>query len=218
MGWLGAQDLARETRRSVYASLRGFYRWAVRAGHVEVSPADGLPSVRPEVPCPRPTPEVEYRRAVSAADPRVRLILRLAAQAGLRRAEIAQIHRRDLTSDLLGRSLIVHGKGGVVRVVPLPGPLALEVEAACAAGHGYAFPGEISGHLSARWVGKLATRALPEGWSLHSLRHRFATAAYGSERDLIAVQQLLGHASVATTQRYVATGQDRLRRAAAGAA
>ena len=94
VGWVGSQDWARETRRSVYASLRGFYRWAVRAGHVEVSPADGLPSVRPEVPCPRPTPEVEYRRAVSAADPRVRLILRLAAQAGLRRAEIAQIHQR----------------------------------------------------------------------------------------------------------------------------
>lgn len=52
---------------------------------------------------------------------------------------------------------------------------------------------------------------MPEGWTLHTLRHRFATRAYSIDRDLLAVQTLLGHASPVTTRRYVAVGEDRLR-------
>lgn len=138
----------------------------------------------------------------------MRLILRLAAEVGLRRAEIASIHSHDLVDDLLGWSLVVHGKGGRERVVPLPTPLALELHAR---GSGWVFPGADHGHLSPRWVGKLAARVMPEGWTIHTLRHRFATRAYGLDRDLLVVQTLLGHASPVTTRRYVAIGEDRLR-------
>ena len=54
---------------------------------------------------------------------------------------------------------------------------------------------------------------LPKPWTLHGLRHRFATAVYRATRDIIVVQQLLGHASVATTQRYLAFTDDSLRAA-----
>jgi site-specific recombinase XerD len=54
---------------------------------------------------------------------------------------------------------------------------------------------------------------LGPGWTAHSLRHRFATRAYAGERDLLTVQQLLGHSSVATTQRYTQIPDDALRRA-----
>ena len=142
-----------------------------------------------------------YRTALIRADQRTRLILRLGGEAGLRRAEIAQVHRRDVFQDLAGWSLLVHGKGGKLRTVPLGDDLAQAVLEEC--GTGFAFIGEDNGHLSARWVGKLATMVLPRPWTLHKLRHRFASRAYGATSDLLAVQRLLGHASPATTQRYV---------------
>lgn len=216
LAWAGAQDWGRETRRSVYASVSGFYAAAVARGEIAANPSVGLPRVRASEPAPRPIPDRLLLAAVRLAEPRTRLILRLAGELGLRRAEIAQIHARDLTEDLAGRSLVVHGKGARVRVVPLRAELARLIEATCAGG--WLLPGRIGGHLSARRVGELATEALPEGWTLHTLRHRFATTVHGATGDLIAVQRLLGHASVATTQRYVATDTDRLRRAAAAAA
>lgn len=97
--------------------------------------------------------------------------------------------------------LRVQGKGGRVRVLPMSDGLAARVRAE--AGAGYLFPGAIGGHVSPDWVGRLVGRSLPQGWSMHSLRHRFATVAYHHDRDLLTVQGLLGHASPATTQRYV---------------
>ena len=211
VAWCGRQDWSRETRRGVRASLVSFWAWAAGSGHVSESPAACLPPVKPAPALPRPAPETALRAAVLAADERTRLILHLAAYAGLRRAEIAQVHARDLLPDLVGWSLRVHGKGGRQRVVPLPAWLAEQVEQRAAGG--WLLPGDDHGHLSARWVGKLATDALPGHWTLHTLRHRFASRAYAGGRDLIAVQQLLGHASVATTQRYVRPPDDALRAA-----
>ncbi|MGO3555871.1 MAG: tyrosine-type recombinase/integrase, partial [Microbacterium gubbeenense] len=106
--------------------------------------------------------------------------------------------------------LIVHGKGDRPRVVPLPGGLAAEIGEQCQR-FGYMLPGDDAGHLSPRYVGKLATLVLPDDWTLHALRHRFATRAYSLDRDVFTVQQLLGHASPATTRRYVALDTSSMR-------
>lgn len=137
VAWCGRQDWAVETRRGVRASLTRFYGWAVATGRTEVDPAAALPKVRAASPTPRPAPEIAYREALGRADARSRLILRLAAEVGLRRAEVAQVHSRDLIEDLEGWSLIVHGKGGRQRVVPLPDGLAVALRARPA---GWAFP------------------------------------------------------------------------------
>ena len=144
-----------------------------------------------------------------AAGTRERLMLRLAAECGLRRAEVAQVHSRDVVEDLGGWSLVVHGKGSRERVVPLPVSVGVELRAL---GRGYAFPGDDHGHLSPRWVGTLISRLLPEGYTMHSLRHRFATRAYAVDRDVFTVQELLGHASPATTRVYVQLPNDSKRR------
>lgn len=210
VAWCGRQDWATETRRGVRGSLLAFYRWAVAAGRTETNPAEALPTVRPAPPCPRPAGEAEYARALLAArKPAHRLMLRLAAEAGLRRAEVAAVHSRDLVEDLEGWSLWVHGKGGRDRLVPLSASLAAELR-----GHverGFLFPGAAGGHLSPRWVGKIVADLLPGETTMHQLRHRFATRAYGVDRDTFTVQQLLGHASPATTRRYVVVPDDRLR-------
>ena len=67
-----------------------------------------------------------------------------------------------------------------------------------------------SGHLSPRYVGKLAAEVLPPTHTLHTLRHRFATNIYRASRDLYAVQRLLGHGSPSVTQRYVGLDVDEL--------
>ena len=77
------------------------------------------------------------------------------------------------------------------------------------------FPGRVDGHLSPQWVGKVLAGALGAGWSAHTLRHAAASAWYRADRDLLAVRDLLGHASVATTQIYTATPDGALRAAVA---
>jgi site-specific recombinase XerC len=59
---------------------------------------------------------------------------------------------------------------------------------------------------------------MPEGYTMHTLRHRFGTRAYRGSRNLRAVQELLGHASIATTERYTAIDDDEIRAAAMAAA
>lgn len=214
--WL-ARDLATETRRSIRTSLKTFFAWqSHRTGRPD--PAADLPRIRPAQPQPRPAPPDALSEALDRADARTALILRLAAHAGLRRGEIAQVHSRDLSRSPYGWDLLVHGKGRRERTVPLSDVLAAEVRSACMAGGGWALPSSSGGHLSAPYVGKLASRALPEEWTLHTLRHRYATAAYAGSRDTLAVQQLLGHASPATTQQYVQLPDDARRAAAQWAA
>lgn len=142
-------------------------------------------------------------------------MIRLAAEAGLRRGEVAVVHSRDLLKDLAGKSLLVHGKGDKDRVVPLCESLGRELAVRMRKQPGWLFPGNIGGHISPAWVGKRVGRLLPEGITMHSLRHYFATGTYRRSRDLLAVQQLLGHTSPAITQLYVQVDQDRLRAALA---
>lgn len=221
VGWVGAQDWAHETRRSMYASLRGFFRWAAEVEGIE-DISDCLPSVKPGEPLPRPVTESDYFRAlddaVRAGDERAHVILRLAGEAGLRRAEIAQINRCDLIADLAGWTLVVHGKGNKDRFVPLTDSLAAEVRRVMGKRR-WLLPNEATGdHLTPRHVGKIGSRYLPRGVGLHAGRHRFAAQVDAKTNDLRSLQALLGHASLATTQRYVPIRLDALRNAVAAVA
>lgn len=204
--YLAAQSWSRETRRAGVASLKSFFKFVGAERLLE-----GLPRVKPSVPAPRPTPSDIYELALESAAPRERLMMRLAAELGLRRGEISRVNVADIGEDLLGAALIVHGKGNKIRTVPLSDGLARELKNRAGAG-GWVFPGNDNGHLSADRVGKLIAAGLPGRWTAHTLRHRFATRAYSASDDLLAVSRLLGHASVATTQRYVATDAARLRK------
>lgn len=222
LAWMGRQAWSTETRRGYRNSLRSFFAWARRAGHIAADPAAGLPVMRAGRPSPRPAPDDAWAAALVAAGPRVRLMLRLAGEAGLRRGEIARVQTGDLSVAAGRAQLRVHGKGGKIRVLPISDDLAVLI-AAGAAGHspemaalgreGWLFPGDDDGHLSPRWVGRLVAAALPAHWTAHTLRHRFATRAYRGSRNLRAVQTLLGHSSVATTERYTAVDDDEIRAA-----
>ena len=159
--------------------------------------------------------------ALAAADARTALMLRLAAEAGLRRGEVAQVHTRDLYRR---RATARARQRGKQRIVPISDELAASAAAPPATppsrpplGHlGWLFPGGAGGHLKPPWVGTVSN-LLPDGYTMHTLRHRFSTRAYRGTRNLRAVQTLLGHESIATTQRYTAVNDDEIRAAAASA-
>jgi integrase len=199
-----------EHRKSVRSSLRSFHLWAAGQGLVEADMSLALPRVRLAMPAPRPAPDLVWLQLLAAAPPRERLMALLAGEAGLRRAEVARVHMDDVFADGAGWSLVVHGKGGRQRIVPLSGGLAAEL--ADRRRTGFVFPGQIDGHLSAHYVGELMSDLMPRGWSMHTLRHRFATRGYAGTQNLRAVQEALGHASVATTQRYTAVSSAEVRR------
>ncbi|OLP00208.1 integrase [Mycolicibacterium porcinum] len=218
--WLGCYaDLSLETRRSYRASVCGFFEWAYKMGRITTNPAADLPKLPVATAAARPADDYAWRQALAVADLRVTLMLRLAGEVGLRRAEVARLHTRDLIESDAGPQLVVHGKGSKKRVVPLSEGLA-ELIRRGAAGHtpgaterGWLFPDGFNGHITPAWVGTLVSAVLPEGVTMHTLRHRFATRAYRGSRNIRAVQQLLGHASVATTERYTAVNDDEMRAA-----
>ncbi len=210
LDYLAAQEWAVETRRGRRTTFQRFYEWGLYRGHVMVSPVDAVPKIRMHIGGARPAPDKVYHEALMAAKPREKLMLRLAAEVGMRRAEVAQVHSRDLMEDFVGRSLMVHGKGGKTRIVPLPESLG---RALADAERGYLFPGADNGHLSPRYVGKLLRDLLPGEWTMHTLRHQFATRLYALTRDVFLVQETLGHASPATTRRYVPLDRERGRSA-----
>ena len=142
-------------------------------------------------------------------------MVRLAAELGMRRREVALVHTRDLIQQDDGWSLVVHGKGARIRVLPLHDELASELRMLP---DGYAFPSRTGGHITPGHVGKIVTALLPQGVTMHALRHRFATRAYAMTKDVFVVQQLMGHAKPETTRRYVEVADDRLRSAVVGLA
>lgn len=193
---LGAEPLWQpETRKSCRSTIAAFYRWAHLAGYVDEDPSLRLPVVKVPRGTPRPAPDVALDAALEAADPRTRLMLLLAARLGLRVCEVAAVHSDDLVAGVL----FVTGKGGVTRPVPVVDD---ELLRAIAGAHGFLFPGKINGHLAPGTVTKVLSRALPGRWTAHTLRHRFATRSNGVHPDLLALQQVLGHARSETTQRY----------------
>lgn len=214
VGWVAIHKWAPESRRSYRSALRSFYGWAYSSGNMGHNPAELLPSVALPIRSPRPAPEEVLGAALEAADDRVRLMLLLAARLGLRRGEIATVHTEDIVTSPLGWSLRVTGKGRRQRVLPLAGELK-RLLAACPPG--FVFPGGVDGHLSPAWVGKMVSAILGPLWTTHTLRHRFATAAYAGQRDLFAVQTLLGHSRPETTMGYVALPDESLRAAVASA-
>jgi integrase/recombinase XerC len=221
-----------ETRKSARASVCAFYAWGVDTDRIEAhrNPARRLPPVTAPRALPRPAPSMVFRCALLSANDRDRLFLLLAGYAGLRRAEIASVHPDDIDHER--QALRVHGKGGKERIVPLHpvlyAELGFELERRAAGGCGsgwrytsligpdsHLFPGR-GGHVGPDVPGRALARLLLGDWTGHTLRHRFASAAYAVDRDLRAVQELLGHSKPETTARYVATPDGALRAAVAG--
>lgn len=213
VGWLAGHDWALNTRRKCVQGLRLFFAWAVAEGLRDDDPTAILKPVKGANSVPRPCPQDVYDQALAEASGDDWWRLRLAAETGLRRAELAAVHSDDVSRGVLGWVLWVDGKGRRQRHIPLPEDMALWVRRQ----NGFVWASPYGGHMIPSAVGKRYRAMLGGRWTTHTLRHRFATLAYAEHRDIEAVRQLLGHDSVRTTQVYIQTADTQLRAVASAA-
>ncbi|WP_162938577.1 tyrosine-type recombinase/integrase [Mycobacterium kyogaense] len=213
--YIGSSDFSARYAHNVRSSLRIFFDALQENEFRDDNPAARLPKVRIPRSLPRPCPDGAILHAIQTnSDPRVALAIRIAAETGLRRAEIARIKRSDVEGWPGSYSLRVFGKGGHERTIPLGDDLARTLREGDTV---HVFSSPSGGHLTANYLGKLIGKALPDNWTTHTMRHRFATKAYQHSGDIRAVQELMGHNSPTTTAIYTQV-DDTSRRVAAAAA
>jgi integrase/recombinase XerD len=221
--------LAPTSLRRRAASIRGFYRFAFGDGLIDRDIAAHLDLPRQPRLLPETLTVAEVDALLEAApDLRARALLELLYAAGLRVSEALGLDREDLSTD--GGFVRVIGKGDKERLVPV-GDIALdwlarwEAEgrpALLALAHvaplrgGPLFLGDRGGRLARQQafaIVKAAARTagLPAAVSPHTLRHSFATHLLEGGADLRIVQELLGHASISTTQLYTHVTGERVR-------
>lgn len=206
---------ARSIHRSMSAG-RSFYRFLVQQGEAQFNPFDGVRAPKAGKPLPRTLDVDQATRLmqVRGGNPiavRDRAIMELFYSSGLRLAELAGLQIEDM--DLVDRTVRVTGKGSRQRVVPL-GRYACEALTTWldrrpqpADGNRAVFLSQRGKPLAGRsiqarislWARRLG---LPQRVHPHMLRHSFATHMLESSGDLRAVQELLGHADISTTQIY----------------
>jgi integrase/recombinase XerC len=221
-GGLGSRSLSLQL-----SAWRGFYRWWGRQGGVKLNPVDGVRAPKAAKPLPKALP-VDQAVALAAHAPeagdealraRDHAIVELLYGSGLRVGELVglDVQASDASAgwvDLADASAQVRGKGSKWRSVPVGGAsrealvswLAARPEVA-SAGEPALFVSQRGTRLSASQVRSrlkaLALQAgLPTSVHPHMLRHSFASHLLQSSGDLRAVQELLGHANISTTQVY----------------
>jgi site-specific recombinase XerD len=227
---LAGEGLARTSLARKASALRRYFAWAVRTGRIEADPTQGISVPSGPARLPRVLQQDELNvlleepaRAAAEDPPPIRArddaVLEVLYGSGLRVSELCGLDLPDLDLDR-GRAT-VWGKGSKQRTVPLSEPAVAALRAwiglrpgAVAGGAPTAalFLNRKGKRLTPRDVRRLLDRRALAPTHPHALRHTFATHLLDGGADLRAVQELLGHADLATTQRYTHVSRERLRR------
>ena len=225
------QPLSAPSAARAVVAVRGLHRFAVRERLVDADVARGVHPPAPPKRLPKSIPLEDVERLLAAAvrddgplSLRDRALLELLYGTGARISEAVGLAVDDL--DRTAGSALLRGKGGKQRLVPV-GSYALQAveqylvrarPTLAAAGRGSpmlllnARGGPLTRQSAWAILRTVATLAgLPDSISPHTLRHSFATHLLDGGADVRVVQELLGHASVATTQLYTLVTVDRLR-------
>jgi site-specific recombinase XerD len=236
-GVLSERGAGKSTVARKLAAVRTFYGLLLERGEVEANPADLVGSPKPDSYLPRvlkPGEVAQLLERIPASAPldlRDRAMFELAYSAGLRSEEIVNLDLDSIDPD--GEEVRVEGKGGKTRVVPCGEPAWRALEASRPRVRPELAP-RTGGNERALFLSRNGRRlstsdvrrrlrvqvrraALQAGVSPHTLRHSFATHLLEGGADLRAIQELLGHSSISTTQTYTRVESKRLRRAYARA-
>lgn len=224
---LHAQGLGPRSLALELSAWRGFFRWLGREGGVAANPVEGVRAPKAARPLPKALAvdqavalaEARNARTAPNLDARDHAIVELLYGCGLRVAELVGL---DLQAggqargwiDLADATAHVRGKGDKRRSVPMGGPAIGAVQQWLVLRPSTASPGETALFVSRRGTrlsaGQLRLRlkqlalqtGVPTSVHPHMLRHSFASHLLQSSGDLRAVQELLGHANISTTQNY----------------
>jgi integrase/recombinase XerC len=236
LGRLTKRGLAKRSVARSLAAVRGFYKYLSNNDAVDVNPARAVGTPKAERYLPGYLDRVQIdllfemveARAMSGRfiDVRNAAILELFYSTGMRLSELQGLSQGDI--DSVSQQVKVRGKGRKERIVPMGTHATLALrnyerkrdELAIALGgkidKNAVFLGRLGKRIGVRGVQKVVSGFLDaiaedSGLSTHSLRHSFATHLLDAGADLRAVQELLGHASVSTTQIYTHTSVERLK-------
>jgi integrase/recombinase XerC len=222
------EELSRRSQARALSAVKSLFKYACREGLLEKSPADAVRTPKQEKHLPRHLRPDEMERLLDAPDGggplarRDRALIELLYATGLRVGELVSLDWPDL--DLSARVLRVLGKGGKERMVPFGHPAVqalrhwLDDWESLRKGQNEGEPiflNHRGGRLSDRSVRRIVDRhtqsaGVPAGVHPHTLRHTFATHLLEEGADLRTIQELLGHSSLATTQKYTHVEIERL--------
>ena len=201
------------TLRRKYACLASLFGFLQDMGYVQANPAHRLPL--PKIKQPVPiflTEETAHQLIAAAGKPWQRALVILLLSTGIRRTEVVTITLDDL--DLEQRQVLIRGKGGKERMLPLTEQAVEAIEEylrhRVKTKSRHLFVSTTGGHaIQGRIVNRILNRILrraglqDQGITPHKLRHTFATHLIRSGADIRTVQELLGHADIQTTARYL---------------
>jgi integrase/recombinase XerC/integrase/recombinase XerD len=231
-GVLSERGAGKSTVARKLAAIRTFYDLQVERGRFEANPADLVSTPKRDSYLPRVLKPGEVAGLLDGAagsgplELRDRALLELAYSAGLRAEELVNLDVESADPD--GEELRVDGKGGRTRVIPGGEPAWQAIEAYLSRGRPALAVGDP--RERALFISKTGRRlstsdvrrrlsiqvrraALQGGVTPHTLRHSFATHLLEGGADLRAIQELLGHASISTTQTYTRVESKRLKKA-----
>jgi len=228
VAFLTTRQYARRSIARKAAALRRYFRWAIRTGVVTADPTVGIQVAGGSGRLPRVLDRREMDHLLDSAplvdEPEWRrrrddAVLEVMYGSGIRVSELCSLDLGCL--DLDRSAIVVWGKGSKERRVPLGEPSVAALRAwldirreALADDQGDAlFANERGRRLTPRDVRRLVDRRSSVPTHPHALRHTFATHLLDGGADLRTVQDLLGHADVATTQRYTHVSRERLKSA-----
>jgi integrase/recombinase XerC len=222
LGWMYERGASKATVARALSSLRSLFRWLGREGMVRQNPAKLVATPKAAKRLPR-VPSIEEMNAVleggapegTAFPTRERAIFELLYGCGVRNSELVGLNLEDI--DWKNEALLVRGKGKKERLTPLGDAAAAAIreylgERAAILAHFKKSTNALlinrrGARLTTRSVGRIVKRmavakGLPADVHPHTLRHAFGTHMLAEGADLRAIQELLGHARLSTTQRY----------------
>lgn len=233
LGKLAQQQLSRRTIARRLSAVRSFFRFLHREELVQANPARTIRSPKLEKSLPQWLSRGDAERVFAVAENRAAegslkgtrdlAMIELFYSTGMRLSELHGLDMDDV--DVISEQVRVRGKGRKERIVPL-GAVAITAlrkyelrrnEVVGSGDRGAVFINQNGKRISRRQIQEIVRQAVESGaaeagMSPHALRHSFATHLLDAGADLLAVKELLGHASLSTTSIYTHTSKERLKR------
>lgn len=205
------KHLSKTTVSNVLSVLKSFYSFMLDTGYISSNPTRGINNIKLDKKAPVYLTFSEMKDLLDTAiDPRDRIIVRMLYASGVRVSELVNIRKKDI--DFERSTIKVFGKGAKERIVLIPDTIVKEILDYAAGLRNNDRLFELTPRTVQRDIKLLARRAgINKAVTPHKLRHSFATHMLQNGGNVVAIQKLLGHASLNTTQIYTHYNVDELK-------